>query len=770
MSVHLSGRRGPAALAVASVAALGLSLVSVPAHAAETSITLLNINDWHGRIDANTVKFAGTIESLRAAAGEGNTLFLSDGDNIGASLFASASAEDQPTLDVLNALGLQASAVGNHEFDRGFAHLTDKVVGGADGFHKADFAYLGANVYLKGTTTPALPEYAVFDVGGLTVGVIGAVTIETPSLVSPEGTATLDFGDPVEAVNRVAEDIKDSVDVIVAEYHEGASAGTPDGATLEQEIAHGGAFADIVTATDDDVDVIFTGHTHKVYAWDAPVPGDPSRTRPVLQTGSYGENIGKVTLTVDSDTGDVSAYTVANVPRLPATTDDATLVATYPRVAAVKSIVDAALAASAVVGNQPVGTLNADITTAYATGSFVGGVWTPPAPATPLTGRDDRASESTLGNYVADALVGALSDPLRGGAEIGIVNPGGLRNELLYGVLRDSAGNPTNPADADGRILYSEANAVLPFVNNLWTLDLTGAQVKAVLEEQWQPDGTSRPYLHLGVSKNMQVTQDPSQPRGSRITSVWIDGKPLDPAATYRVGTFSFLATGGDNFVSFRQGTNVRDSGLIDRDAWIEYLTANQPSTPDYARRQVFQTGMPTSVSAGQNVSFTIDKAHLTSLGTPEPTTVDISYAGQSLGSFPVAGGSAAVSFTMPTTIKKAAVVTGTIQPAGTTFRIAAQRSTTTTTSVVRVSRLVRGVGGWMVASVSGGFTPYGRVVVTTESGQQLGAAFLENGTARIRLRPWVLPVGTHTVTVSYEGNGVAQPSSTTATIQVVRR
>ncbi len=768
MSVHLSRRRGPAVLAATSVAALGLSLAAVPAHAAETSITLLNINDWHGRIDANTVKFAGTVESLRAAAGEGNTLFLSDGDNIGASLFASATAEDQPTLDVLNALGLQASAVGNHEFDRGFAHLTDKVIGGAEGFHNADFMYLGANVYLKGTTTPALPEYAVFDVGGVTVGVIGAVTIETPSLVSPEGTATLDFGDPVEAVNRVAESIKGSVDVIVAEYHEGASAGTPDGATLEQEIAHGGAFADIAMNTDDDVDVIFTGHTHKVYAWDGPVPGDPSRTRPVLQTGSYGDNIGKVTLTVDSDTGDVSAYTVANVPRV--TTDDATLIATYPRVAAVKPIVDAALAAAGVVGNQPIGTVSADITTAYAAGSFVGGVWTPPAPTTPLSGRDDRSSESTMGNYVADALVGALSDPLRGGAQIGMVNPGGLRNELLYDVLRDAAGVQTNPADAPGRILYSEANAVLPFVNNLWTLDLTGAQVKAVLEEQWQPDGNSRPYLHLGLSKNMQVTQDPSQPRGSRITSVWIDGKPLDPAATYRVGTFSFLATGGDNFLSFKQGTNVRDSGLIDRDAWIEYLTANQPSMPDYARRQVIQTGMPTSVVAGQSVSFNVNRAHLTSLGAPEPTTVDISYAGQSLGSFPVTAGTAAVSFTMPSTIKKAGVVTGTIQPAGTTFQIAAQRSTTTTTSVVRVSRLVRGVGGWMVAKVSGGFTPYGRVVVTTEAGEQLGAGILRNGVTTIRLRGWVLPLGTHTVTVSYEGNGVAQPSSTTATIQVVRR
>ena len=140
------------------------------------------------------------------------------------------------------------------------------------------------------------------------------------------------------------------------------------------------------------------------------------------------------------------------------------------------------------------------------------------------------------------------------------------------------------------------------------------------------------------------------------------------------------------------------------------------------------------------------------------------------LGSFPVTGSSATVSFTMPATIKKAGVVTGTIQPAGTTFQIPAQRSTTTTTSVVRVTRLVHGVGGWMVVKVSGGFTPYGRVVVTTGSGQQLGAGFLQNGIATIRLRAWVLPVGTHTVTVSYEGNGVALPSSTTATVQVVRR
>src|SRR5690606_27100455 len=89
---------------------VGLNLGAAPADTKE--INLLNINDFHGRIDSNTVKFAGTVEELRAAAGDAKTAFLSAGDNIGASLFASSSQEDKPTIDVLNALDLQAAAVG----------------------------------------------------------------------------------------------------------------------------------------------------------------------------------------------------------------------------------------------------------------------------------------------------------------------------------------------------------------------------------------------------------------------------------------------------------------------------------------------------------------------------------------------------------------------------------------------------------------------------------------------------------------------------------
>ena len=455
-----------------------------PPPAGPVDLTLLNINDFHGRIDANTVKFAGTIESERAAAqaAGGGAVLLAAGDNIGASLFASSVAQDQPTIDVLNALELGASAVGNHEFDQGFDDLTGRVI---DNGANARWKYLGANVYQRGTQIPALPEYEILDVSGVHVGVIGAVTEETPSLVSPAGIQALDFGDPVAAVNRVAGQLTDGdpangeADVLVAEYHEGASEGLPDG-TLENAVAAGGAFAEIVNETSPAMSAIFTGHTHQRYAWDGPVPGQPGRTRPIVQTGSYGANVGKIVLTVDRDTNAVNGYTATNVPRV--TTADDELVAAYPRVAAVRSIVDAAIAAANVIGLTPVGSVDADITTAYTGGSFVNGVYTQPNPADPMIGRDDRPKESTLGNLVADSLVASLSPPERGGATIGVVNPGGLRNELFFG--------------PDGGVVsYAEANAVLPFVNNLWTVTLSGAQFRTLLEQQCRPTRTapSRP-------------------------------------------------------------------------------------------------------------------------------------------------------------------------------------------------------------------------------------------------------------------------------------
>lgn len=606
---------------------VGLDLEATPA---SVELNLLNINDFHGRIDSNTTLFAGTVEQLRAAAAPGATALLSAGDNIGASVFASSVAKDQPTIDVLNALELRASAVGNHEFDGGFADLSDRVI--ADGTN-AKFPYLGANVYTKGTTTPALQEFTVLDLNGVRVAVIGTVTQEVPALVTPAGISGLEFGDPVEAINRVAAKItaEDLADVIVVENHDGAGSGAPEGATLEEEVAAGGAFAKLVTETSAEVDAIFTGHTHKEYSWDAPVPGVDGKTRPIVQTGSYGENIGQIRLTVDTATKEVTAYAAGNVKR---TKDlEADLIAAFPRVAVVADIVKKAIDAAAVVGNEKIGSITKDITTAFAVN-----------PTTGLPQRDDRSSESTLGNLVADSLVATLQPEQLGGAEIGVVNPGGLRSELLYA--------------PDGSITYAEANAVLPFVNNLWTTSLTGAQVKTLLEQQWQtnPDGTvpSRAYQQLGLSKNVNYTYDAARAAGDRITSIRVNGEPIDPTRAYRVGTFSFLATGGDNFRVFTEGTNTKDSGLVDRDAWISYLKASSPLTPDFARRSVAVANTTAAeVKPGEAMTLALSKLDLTSLGSPVNTSLTASFTDAAgtvtqLASVPVSGGAATVNLLVP--------------------------------------------------------------------------------------------------------------------------
>jgi 5'-nucleotidase len=611
---------------------VGLNLA---ADSEPVTLNLLGVNDFHGRINASTVKWAGTVEQLTEQGGADKTLLIGAGDLIGASEFASATLNDQPTIDMFNALGLDASAVGNHEFDKGWHDLRDRVIG-TPGDRNAKWDYLGANVYAKGTTDPVLPEYAEFTVEGVKVAVIGAVTEETKSLVSPGGITEIDFGNPVDAVNRVAGELSDrnpangEADVILASFHAGATQGV--GSNYAAEIAKGGEFAQMANL-DPAVDAIFNGHTHQAYAWDAPVPGQPGKTRPIIQTGQYGDNVGQVQLTIDPATKAVTAYTVRNVART--TVADDALVAQYPRVAQVKTIVDAALANAATVGNQPVGSITGDITRAY-TGTT-----------------EDRGSESTLGDLVANSLRDGLPSDIH--ADLGIVNPGGLREDLKFA--------------PDGVVTYAEANAILPFVNNIWTVKLTGAQLKAVLEQQWQPDGAGRPFLALGLSDNVRVTQDPTKARGSRITSVILNGEPLDPAHVYTVSTFSFLGTGGDNFTAFAQGVTA-DTGLVDRDLWIDYLKTHPAIAPDFARQQVVESGLPSSVTAGQLVSFALSKLDLTSLGSPANTSVTV-YLRQpdktyKVGDFPVTGGAANIAFTAPAYLQGSATLAVKATPSST--------------------------------------------------------------------------------------------------------
>ncbi|WP_346623359.1 ExeM/NucH family extracellular endonuclease [Blastococcus montanus] len=596
---------------------VGLDLAGTGTGDGTTELQLLAINDFHGRL-ADAVALAGTVEEQRARDDVDATLLLSAGDNIGASPFVSSVQQDAPTLEVLNEMGLQASAVGNHEFDRGFADLVDRVgVDGESGL--AAFDYLGANVYRDGA--PALPEYALLDAAGVTVGVIGVVTEETSSLVSPAGIEGITFGDPVEATNRVVGELTDGVgdeaDVIVLLAHEGA----PGSDSLEEQLALDTAFTAIVTGVDAEVDAIVTGHTHQSYAWAAPVPGEAD-TRPVIQTGSYADALGRIVLTYEEATDEVTTFTVENIAPTERPADE--LVAAYPRVAEVAGTVAAAEAYADEVGGQVIGSVTDDITRAFTE-----------------AGAEDRGSYSSLGGLVADTYVyGSELSPIEP-ADLGLVNPGGLRADLLY--------------EEDGEITLAEANEVTPFANDLVVVTLTGAQLVEVLEQQWQPEGSSRPFLALGTSEELTWSYDPDAPAGERIIvdSIRISGEPIDLGATYRVATNSFLASGGDNFTVFTEGT-TEQTGLIDFDAFQAYLEEFSPLSPeDYTGRVTIGEAEEPAPDAGVTVSPTTfaarDRITVSVTGFAPSERVELTLDGRRLKPIRTdADGAGSVQLTVP--------------------------------------------------------------------------------------------------------------------------
>ncbi|WP_104199231.1 choice-of-anchor I family protein [Cryobacterium sp. Y29] len=531
-----------------------------------TEIQVLGINDFHGRLEANTrnqeagaAVLAGAVAQLKTE--NPNTLFVSAGDNIGASTFTSFSQQDEPTIDALLAAGLDASVVGNHEFDAGWDDLENRV---RSSFGDPRYA-LGANVYLKGTKTPALSEYWVKEVDGIRVGFIGTVTAQTASMVSPAGIADVEFGDQLEAANRVAAQLQDGntgngeADVLVLLTHEGG-VGTDCAAIGAADTLYG----DLIRGASANIDAILSGHTHATYNCSYPVDGwTEGLERPVMQSGQYGMNLDRVNIVVDPVSKAVVSLTSSLVDLHDGTTG------LFPADQTVAQIVADAATEAAIVGSVEVGAISADITRAYK------GV------------AEDRGSESTLGNLVADIQLWATSNADFGGepAEIAFMNPGGVRTDLSFG--------------EDGKVTYKEVATVQPFANTLVTMDLTGAQLRAVLEEQWQP---SRSKLHLGVSEGFSYLYEPDAAPGEHIVGMSLNGVAISPAAVFRVTTNSFLAAGGDKFTTFAAGINATDTGQVDLTATVSYFEQHALVAPAPLGRAVLAGTDWASVEVGDAV------------------------------------------------------------------------------------------------------------------------------------------------------------------------
>jgi 5'-nucleotidase len=541
--------RRTALLAVTTVGLIGLvgATPALAKPATTTDLRVISINDFHGNLeppagssgrvtlpDGTTVDAGGAaylathVKQLRTP----NTLVVSAGDNIGASPLASALFHDEPTIEFLNDIGVNASVVGNHEFDEGYKELQRMQFGGChptDGcqfrpqFKGANFPFLGANVYTD-RGLPALLPFSVNLVNGVPVGIIGVTLKDLPSVVTPEAIKGLKFGDEVQAINRTA-NLLDlfgvRAQIVLMHQGDNTEGGGPDDCRTAPGLARA-----IVENASPKVDAFFTGHSHQQYNC---MVNDPAgQPRPMIQGSSFGRLLSVIDLKIDKRTRDVvRSETKAHNEIVTRT------VTPDPTVAA---LVKDATTKSGPIANRKVGSITAD-----------------------LVRNQSAAGESPLGDVIADAqLAGTTSN----NAVIAITNPGGIRADLTF------ASSPAG--EGDGVVTYGEAFTVQPFSNIMQTITLTGTNLKNVLEQQWQPTGPKM----LQISSSLHYSWSAAAPTGSKVSNITVNGVPVDPNGSYRVSVNNFLAAGGDGFAEFKKGTGLA-GGPVDLDAFTAYLTAH---------------------------------------------------------------------------------------------------------------------------------------------------------------------------------------------------
>jgi 5'-nucleotidase len=215
------------------------------------------------------------------------------------------------------------------------------------------------------------------------------------------------------------------------------------------------------------------------------------------------------------------------------------------------------------------------------------------------------------------------------------MNPGGLRTDMAG----TAGGFPAN-------LTYKQAAVVQPFANTLVNMKLTGAQIKTVLEQQWQRDDKgvvpTRPFLRLGVSDGFFSTYDPTRAEGDRITGMWLNGKAIEPATAYSVTVNSFLASGGDNFRGFNAGTARRDTGKVDLQAMVDYMAAKASTTPLAVNKEQRQVGIswpsdaPRFYRIGQDVKIRLSSLAMTSVADARDAKLNIKVGDRTLDPTPV--------------------------------------------------------------------------------------------------------------------------------------
>lgn len=531
-----------------------------PQTVAPVTVRIVGLNDFHGALEpvkrpilledgqggkaevyaGGAAHLASAVAKLRAQ--NADSLVIGAGDLISASPLASSLFLDEPTVGVMNRVGMDFTSVGNHEFDRGWRELKRLREGGCAKFTQrepcavepdfkgTDYPILAANVrWADGTTL--FPGYGIKRFGegadAVSVGVIGLTLKGTAQIVMPAGIEGLTFEDEADSINAlVPKVLAEGADAVVVAIHQGL---VPEpGTNFSGCGAIAGDLRAILERLDPRVNLVISGHTHKAYVCDFGKV-DPARRFTVTSAGANGTMLSDIALTIDPVSRRVTGVTARNVP-VQSAGEGRAIDAAYENFAAdpaIAAYVAQYVEAAAEVANRPVGRISSSAI--------------------------KEGRESVIGNLIADGQLASTRDA---GAQIALMNPGGIRSSLI--------------ARESGTVTFGDIYAVQPFGNTLVTLTLTGAQLIAVLEQQFVGSDVNV----LAVSEGFAMVLDPGKPAGQRVAAT-LGGEPIDRTSSYRVTVNNFIAGGGDGFTALKAGTDPT-VGTLDLDSMEAYLKTRE--------------------------------------------------------------------------------------------------------------------------------------------------------------------------------------------------
>jgi 2',3'-cyclic-nucleotide 2'-phosphodiesterase (5'-nucleotidase family) len=498
------------ALVLAMLAMSFPMALTVHAAAAAKQITILYTNDFHGYLESDSsgrggsAYVAGKVNEIRAAVGADNVALLDAGDVYFGGAPISALTMGESAIDVYNMMGYQVAVYGNHEFDKGQTVLAERTAQSA-------FPWISANIVIAGTewdqpdwTAP----YEILTVGPvgdqIKLGILGLTTDETPVVTLKGTTDGLVFKDPTETVLHYYDEVMAQADALIVLAHIGTQDSGPYKGlkTIAQELIDAGK----------PVDLMIGGHQHEVITTPIMVGGTP-----IVEAGCYGRYLGRADVTIDPATKKltVDSYTAITINN---TLTPDTAVA--GRVAYWKGVVEPIMA-------QPVGVSNVALVRDY-------------------------NAESNVGDLVADSMLWKADqyddDEVNGSVQIAFTNAGGLRADV------EIPEGATLPYE----LTWGDTFSILPFGNTLFLMDLTGWQIQQLLE---QSATLYKGHLQVsGISFYYYNDTGGLSPTAWGAYGVKVGGQPINYTKTYRVVTNNFLASGGDGFVTFSQGTNRWDS------------------------------------------------------------------------------------------------------------------------------------------------------------------------------------------------------------------